>query len=106
VSKLGRKVSEIVQAMPKEFFDRTEIDSTDEKKFEVVEKIKKKATKEYEKITTIDGVRIYFPDSWTLIRASNTSPKLRLTVEAKNEERLLELKKEMMSLIKDAANQR
>jgi phosphomannomutase len=104
VSQLGRKVSEVLAEMPKEFFDRTEIDSTDEKKFGIVEKIKEQAMKKYEKITTIDGVRINFPDSWALIRASNTSPKLRLTIEAKNKEKLLELKNEMMSLITDAAN--
>jgi len=104
VSKLGRKVSEVLEEMPKEFFDRTEIESSDEKKFGMVEKIKEKAMKKYEKITTIDGVRIDFPDSWALIRASNTSPKLRLTIEAKNEEKLLALKNEMMSLITDAAN--
>jgi phosphomannomutase len=104
VSKLGRKISEIINEMPKEFFDRSEIDSTDEKKFAIVEKVKEKAMKEYERVTTIDGVRIDFPDSWALIRASNTSPKLRLTIEAKNEERMLELKKEMMNLIADAAD--
>lgn len=102
VSKLGRKVSEIQEEMPIEYFERIEIDSTDETKFEIVEKIKEEAMKNYEKITTIDGVRIDFPDSWALIRASNTSPKLRLTVEAKNEERLRELKKEMITLITGA----
>ena len=104
VSKLDKKVSEILEEMPKEFFDRSEIDSTDEKKFGIVEKIKENAMKKYEKITTIDGVRIDFPDSWALIRASNTSPKLRLTVEAKSEKRLLSLKKEMLSLITKIAN--
>jgi phosphomannomutase len=104
VSKLGRKVSEIVEEMPKEFFDRTEIDSTDEKKFGIVEKVKEKAIKKYGKITTIDGVRIDFPDSWALIRASNTSPKLRLTIEAKSEAKMVELKKEMIRLIGDAAS--
>jgi phosphomannomutase len=105
VSKIGRKVSEIIEEMPKEYFDRLEIDSTDEKKFLVVEKVKEQAKKKYERITTIDGVRIDFPDSWALIRASNTSPKLRLTIEAKNTEKLLELKQEMTRLITDASNQ-
>jgi phosphomannomutase len=104
-SKLGRKMSEIIEEMPKEFFDRTEIDSNDEKKFAIVEKIKEKAMKQYERVSTIDGVRIDFPDSWALIRASNTSPKLRLTIEAKNEEKMSELKKEMIQLITDVATQ-
>ena len=100
VSKLGRKMSSIIEEMPKELFDRTEIDSTDEKKFAIVEKIKEKAMKKYECITTIDGVRIDFSDSWALLRASNTSPKLRLTLEAKNKERLTRLKEEMLDLIR------
>ena len=105
VSKLGRRVSELIAEMPKEFFDRTEIASTDEKKFGIVEKVKVQAREKYAKITTIDGVRVDFPDSWALVRASNTSPMLRLTVEAKTEARLVELKEEMMRLINDVANE-
>jgi phosphomannomutase len=103
VSNLGRSVSEVIRELPVEFFDRIEIDSTDEAKFKVVDKIKQEAEKKYERTTTIDGVRIDFPDSWALIRASNTSPKLRLTVEAKTEKRLNELKEEMMALIDGVA---
>ncbi len=101
VSKLDRKVSEIVEEMPKEFFDRIEIDSTDETKFGIVEKVKHKAKEKYSKMTVIDGVRIDFADSWALIRASNTSPKLRLTIEAKSEVRLMKLKREMLQLINE-----
>ena len=104
VSRLGRKASEVVEEMPKEYFDRTEIDSSDEAKFAVVDRVKEEAIRKYEKTTTIDGVRIDFADSWALIRASNTSPKLRLTIEAKTEQRMRELKKEMLDLITDAAN--
>jgi phosphomannomutase len=102
VANLGRKASEVVDELPREFFDRIEIDSTDEKKFEVVEKAKEEAKKTYRKVVTIDGVRVDFADSWALIRASNTSPKLRLTVEAKSEKRLEELKAEMTALISNA----
>jgi phosphomannomutase len=103
VSKFERPVSEVIDEMPPEFFDRIEIDSSDETKFDVVARLKEKATKQYEKITVIDGVRIDFPDSWALIRASNTSPKLRLTLEAKTEKKLHELKKEMLELIASVA---
>ncbi|MCW4046190.1 MAG: phosphomannomutase/phosphoglucomutase [Candidatus Bathyarchaeota archaeon] len=102
VSNLGRPVSEIIREMPVEFFERVEIDSTDEAKFKIVDTVKQEASEKYGRITAIDGVRIDFPDSWALIRASNTSPKLRLTVEAKTEKRLHELKKVMMDLINDA----
>jgi phosphomannomutase len=59
--------------------------------------------KSYSKVVTIDGVRLELSDSWALIRASNTSPKIRLTVEAKSRDRLEEVKSEMIALIKKAA---
>jgi len=99
VSGLGRQVSEVVDELPREFFERLEIDSTDEEKFSLVNKLKEEALKKYDKVVTIDGVRIDFSDSWALIRASNTSPKIRLTVEAKSQERLQELKEEMIAQI-------
>jgi phosphomannomutase len=99
VSKLGRKVSEVVDDLPREFFVRLEIDSTDEEKFDLVSRVKDEALKKYDRVVTIDGARVDFSDSWALIRASNTSPKLRLTVEAKSQDRLQELKEEMMALI-------
>ena len=48
----------------------------------------------------IEGAQIVFPDSWALIRASNTSPILRLSIEARDQKRLDELEKEMSKLIK------
>ena len=39
-------------------------------------------------VTTIDGLRVDFPDGWGLVRASNTTPVLVLRFEADNEEAL------------------
>ncbi len=45
-------------------------------------------------LNLIDGIRRETSEGWSLIRASGTEPKLRLTVEAKDENSLKELKKE------------
>ena len=84
VSKMGQKLSEAVKELPTRLFERIEIKCSDETKFQVINKIKEKAMKTYENIDTIDGVKIVFPDSWALIRASNTSPILRLSIEARD----------------------
>jgi phosphomannomutase/phosphoglucomutase len=42
---------------------------------------------DYEAIT-VDGVRILYPDGWGLVRASNTQPVLVGRCEAKSEEGL------------------
>jgi phosphomannomutase len=102
VSKIGQKLSKVVKELPKRLFERFEIACSDETKFQVINKIKEKAMKTYENTNTIDGVKIVFPDSWALIRASNTSPILRLSVEAKDQKRLDELKEEMTKLINNA----
>ena len=99
VSKMGQKLSEAVKELPSRLFERIEIKCSDETKFQVVKKIKTKAIEIYQNIDTIDGVKIVFPDSWALIRASNTSPILRLSIEAREQKRLDELKAEMTNLI-------
>lgn len=102
VSKINGKISEALKEIPTPFFERVEIDCFDEIKFNVVNKIKENVLENYENTSIIDGVRIDFPDSWALIRASNTSPKLRLSIEAKDRKRLHELKKEMVSILNSA----
>lgn len=99
VSKSGQKLSTLIKALPVRFFQRLEIDCSDEKKFRMVEKLKEKVLKLYEDVNTMDGVKIIFPDSWALIRASNTSPMIRLSIEAKSQERFGALKEEMTTLI-------
>jgi phosphomannomutase len=101
VSKLGRRLSKVVNELPTRLFKRLEIDCSDEKKFQVIDNIKENAVKKYENVNTIDGVKIVFPNSWALIRASNTSPILRLSIEARSQTRLNELESEMKKLIKD-----
>jgi phosphomannomutase/phosphoglucomutase len=100
VSKMGQALSKVVKELPTRLFERIEINCSDETKFQVVNKIKEKATETYKNIDTMDGVKIVFPDSWALIRASNTSPILRFSIEARSQKRLDELKKEMTKLIK------
>jgi phosphomannomutase/phosphoglucomutase len=39
-------------------------------------------------VTTIDGVRVDYPDAWGLVRASNTTPSLVLRFEADDKEGL------------------
>jgi phosphomannomutase len=99
VSKMGHKLSEVLKELPTRLFKRVEIMCSDETKFQVVNKIKEKATETYENTNTIDGIKMVFSDSWALIRASNTSPMLRLSIEARGQERLDELEKEMTKLI-------
>ncbi|MBI4496090.1 MAG: phosphomannomutase/phosphoglucomutase [Deltaproteobacteria bacterium] len=67
------------------------IDCPDEKKFDLVERVKESFRRDYP-LVEVDGVRLLFPDGWGLVRASNTQPVLVLRFEARSAERLKEIR--------------
>lgn len=78
-----------------------------ERKFQVVENVKKQLLKKYKKkVLTIDGVYLNLEHSWGLLRVSNTEPAITLRFEGENKKALKEvfgifqalLKKEKISL--------
>jgi phosphomannomutase len=56
-----------------------------------------------EQISTIDGVKIDFPENWVHLRKSNTEPIIRIYTEAKSQAEANELgerfKKEIQELV-------
>ncbi len=92
----GRKPLSAHLATIPEFFATPEVEFNcpDNKKFDVI----RAATKYFKddlglNVITIDGARIEFPDGWGLLRASNTSPKLVMRVEAETRKRVKEIRK-------------
>lgn len=67
------------------------IDCDDDKKWQVVEKIKAALSGKYE-LNEIDGVRVEFGDGWGLVRASNTQPVIVMRFEAQTSQRLREIR--------------
>ena len=91
----GKKVSEIVNELPKTFQSPTMAPFCEDKeKYEVVEDIKKEIEKskkekikidnqEISEILTVNGIRFSFKDgSWGLIRASSNKPSLVVVTES------------------------
>ncbi len=68
------------------------VDVSDETKFALVEKLSKEGDFGDGNLSTIDGVRVDYPDGWGLCRASNTTPVLVLRFEAESEEALERIK--------------
>lgn len=70
----------------------SEIHCSDETKFQIVEKIGRRLETEGFRILNIDGVKAFDKDdNWVLIRASNTTPMIKINSEAKTEQRMKEL---------------
>jgi phosphomannomutase/phosphoglucomutase len=68
------------------------LDVGEHAKFELVEQLAARARFADGKLTTLDGIRVDFPDGWGLVRASNTTPALTLRFEADSEQALARIK--------------
>jgi len=92
ISKTKKSVSNLNKELPILFSTpELNIEVSDEKKFEIVEKFIANCTLEGEKIS-IDGLRINFDNGWALLRASNTTPMLVMRFEGNTEEDLITIK--------------
>jgi len=68
-----------------------------------VDAVLKKMAKQYsnEEVSTIDGVKIDFPENWVHLRKSNTEPIIRVYTEAKSQKEADALAAKIISEIKD-----
>lgn len=73
------------------------VKTTDDKKFNIVDKIREYCDKKNYTYSTIDGVKVKFSDGFALVRASNTGPNITMRFEAKEESRLKEIQNEFTS---------
>ncbi|MDO8468603.1 MAG: phosphomannomutase/phosphoglucomutase [Candidatus Peribacter sp.] len=72
----------------------------DDRKFQIIESITGFFQKSYP-VNTMDGARIDFGDgAWSNIRASNTSPKISICIEARSAEKLAEIEKLILEHLK------
>jgi len=95
-SKDKRAVSEIIKEFSL-YAKSPEINFKTLNKEEVLNKIKQKYADGRQ--SYLDGVTVEYKDWWFNIRASNTEPLIRLTIEALNEELLREKEKELREFI-------
>jgi len=103
LAKSGKKASELRRSLPeyhmvKEKLELTKIINLPE----ILDKIK--SAYQSEKLSTVDGLKIDWPDSWVHLRASNTEPIVRIYAEGKTPvaaaERVKEIKDKILAIIK------
>ena len=93
ISDLDTSVSKLVEKIPlTHSTPELNLNVEDEEKFNIVEKFKLEMEFTNADINTIDGIRISIGNSWALMRASNTSPKLVLRFEGDTEDNLNQIK--------------
>jgi phosphomannomutase/phosphoglucomutase len=105
LASVKKSLHTLVSEIPHYPTRKVEIDCPDEMKFTVVSQLKQQLIKEYPQVNTMDGVRVDFKEGWVLVRASNTSPIIRLTTEADNEAVLASLTTKFQSLTQGIIDQ-
>lgn len=75
-----KSLGELVDLMPSLFIAKMKTDIGDLNPDMLLEKMAQKY--QHEKISTIDGVKIDFPEGWVHMRKSNTEPIIRVYAEA------------------------
>ncbi|APY12244.1 phosphoglucosamine mutase [Seonamhaeicola sp. S2-3] len=96
-------VSELRKTYPNYFMSKKKIQLTPDLD---VDGILKEIENRYknEQLTTIDGVKIDFPENWVHLRKSNTEPIIRIYTEAKSQEEANNLADKFIAEIKEIAN--
>jgi phosphomannomutase/phosphoglucomutase len=101
VSSAGESLADMIDSLAA-YVSTPEIriDTTEEAKWEIVERAKEHFSERYP-IVDIDGVRITFPRGWALLRASNTQPVIVARAEGKTDEDLIAITKEIESFLSE-----
>ena len=102
LSKTGKNVQQLLEGLPPAFnTPEIRIDTTEEKKVLIVEKVKEAFSKPSDdfKVNLIDGIRISFADGWALARASNTQPVLVVRFESSSEAGLKKIQDSVMNVV-------
>jgi phosphomannomutase/phosphoglucomutase len=83
-----KPLSQMLSDIPPAFVTpEIRVQCDDDKKFEVVERVKTVFRNSHE-VIDVDGARILFPSGWGLVRASNTQDVLVMRFEADSQENL------------------
>ena len=98
LSARNHTLNEEIKDIPVYPFERVNFECSDQKKFEVVDSLKKEVAK-YGKVSLLDGIRVDMDKGWVLIRPSNTAPIIRLTVEGETDKDKELFKKTFSSIL-------
>jgi phosphoglucosamine mutase len=86
------EIRQFFERIPRLFFEKAKVPCPDELKESVMARVKEKVHLfASDKINTLDGLRLDFPDSWMLIRASGTEPAVRIISESTSQRQTDEL---------------
>ncbi len=98
MAKSNKKVSELVSSIKQYYIEKTKIECPQENIVQALETLKERFKNE--KINTLDGVKIDWPDGWAHARGSNTEPVIRIMAEAPTQDKAKEYIDRILAVVK------
>ena len=102
MAERGGTVAELRASYPSYFMSKKKIELTADLNVDALLEAMHHKYKD-EEVSTIDGVKIDFPENWVHLRKSNTEPIIRIYTEAKSQKEADGLADRIISEIKEAA---
>ncbi|MBO0323128.1 phosphoglucosamine mutase [Muricauda sp. CAU 1633] len=102
MAERGGTVAELRASYPSYFMSKKKIELTPELDVDALLEAMHTKYKD-EQVSTIDGVKIDFPENWVHLRKSNTEPIIRIYTEAKSQEAADNLADRIIGEIKEVA---
>ncbi len=100
LAETGKKVSELRREYPAYYMSKNKIELTPGLDVDgILKSVEKRHASE--EISTIDGVKIDFPENWVHLRKSNTEPIIRIYTEAKSQKEADDLAQNMIREIQE-----
>ena len=100
LAKEGRRLSEMLEELPKYCQLKDKVPCPEELKQPVLEELRRRVSGA--RVETLDGVKVWFDDgSWILARPSGTEPIYRLYAEASTEERVAQIVEEFKQILSE-----
>jgi phosphomannomutase len=99
LAKKGKKTSELRKEYPAYFMSKNKLELTPDVNVDAL-LLKVKDHYKKEQVSTVDGVKIDFANSWVHLRKSNTEPIVRIYSEAASAQEARSLAESMMDVMK------
>ncbi len=95
----GKDLATLNESIPFVYKKRYDLKCPDDVKFRVVDEVKSTFERMDGEISVLDGVALNFPKGRVLVRVSNTSPKVRVTIESSEESEYLHLESTYLPIV-------
>lgn len=97
MAKSRKSLSNLISGLPQFFMCRSTVHSMDRSPSVILEELE--ARFKGSRIDKTDGLKIYFPDGWVLVRASGTEPIIRIYGQSRIESKARELNRKVYDLM-------